>query len=189
VDGWKPTVDEFARTWLGISRPDEDWLEAVSTALLGNWVDLLDTHHFDDARELGLRQLKKESDTVHRQLQPLFRRKARGGRLLSLDHPTTGGGAVVDLLADQAATADSLPWWEPENDHAAAVFQQLSRSEQHLARTWATAGPCSWAEAAELASLPATDADSVRRKLRRLGHRHQQRRTNSRYARRTRSNP
>uniref|UniRef100_UPI000E681CB4 hypothetical protein n=2 Tax=Streptomyces TaxID=1883 RepID=UPI000E681CB4 len=91
IDGWKPAVAEFAATWLGIPNPDNEWLEAVSTALLGNWVDLLGEHLVDDAGALGLKQLKKESAVVHRQLQPLWRRKAAGGRLLSLDHPVPGG--------------------------------------------------------------------------------------------------
>ncbi|MGQ4434336.1 hypothetical protein [Streptomyces sp. SAS_260] len=167
VDGWKPTVDEFARTWLGIRRPDKNWLEAVSTALLRDWVDLLDAHLLDKAGELGLRQLKKESGTVHRQVQPLFHRKTHGGRLLPLDHPIPAGGSLTDLLAD----------------HAAAVLTRLTPYEQHLARTWASAAPGStWPE---FAGLTGTEVDNFRRKLRRLGRQH----TNSHATRRNRSTP
>ncbi|MGQ4389915.1 hypothetical protein [Streptomyces sp. SAS_270] len=186
VDGWKPTVDEFTHTWLGIRRPDEDWLEAVSTALLGDWVDLLDAHLLDEVGELGLRQLKKESSTVHRQLQPLFQRKAHGARLLSLDHPVPAGGTLTDLLADRAAPNQNVSLWEPENDRAAAVFARLTPHEQHLARTWATAAPGStWTEFAGLTGLAGTDADNFRRKLRRLGRQ----RSNTHAARRARSTP
>ncbi|MBA4866189.1 hypothetical protein H1V43_33675 [Streptomyces sp. PSKA54] len=180
VDGWKPTVDEFARTWLGIRRADEDWLEAVCTALLGDWVDLL-----DEVAERGLNHLKKESSTIHRQLQPLFQRKTHGARLLSLDHTTPAGGTLLDLLTDRAAPNQKLPLWEPEDDRVAAVFARLPRHEQDLARTWANAAPGStWTEFAGLAGVSAADADNFRRKLRRLGRQH----TNTHAARRTRSN-
>ncbi|MEU9575442.1 hypothetical protein AB0D62_37575 [Streptomyces massasporeus] len=180
VDGWKPAVAEFAATWLGIPRPDERWLEAVSTALLGNWVDLLDEHLLDEAGGLGLKQLKQESSAVHRQLQPLWRRKAAAGRLLSLDHPVAGGGTLVDLLADRAAPQERSTLWEPESPGAAAVFAQLTPREQQIARVWAQSGRTSWAETADLAGVSAADAEGVRRKLRRLGHRHKQRMASAR---------
>nr|WP_024126219.1 hypothetical protein [Streptomyces sp. FR1]AHE38838.1 Hypothetical protein pFRL3_61 [Streptomyces sp. FR1] len=180
VDGWKPAVAEFAATWLGIPNPDSEWLEAVSMALLGNWVDLLDEHLVDDVGSLGLKQLKKESAVVHRQLQPLWRRKAAGGRLLSLDHPIPGGGTLVGLLADRAAPQEPSLLWEPETESAAAVFAGLSPGEQQVARVWAQSGRTSWAEAADLAGVSAAEADSVRRKLRRLGRRYEQRAASAR---------
>ncbi|MDX3065879.1 MULTISPECIES: hypothetical protein [Streptomyces] len=180
IDGWKPAVAEFAATWLGIPNPDNEWLEAVSTALLGNWVDLLGEHLVDDAGALGLKQLKKESAVVHRQLQPLWRRKAAGGRLLSLDHPVPGGGTLVGLLADRAAPQEPSVLWEPETESAAAVFAGLSPGEQQVARVWAQSGRTSWAEAADLAGVSAAEADSVRRKLRRLGRRYEQRAASAR---------
>lgn len=175
VDGWKPAVAEFASMWLKIPNPDTEWLEAVSTALLGSWVDLLDEDLVDDAGALGLKQLKRESSEVHRQLQPLWRRKTSGGRLLSLDHPLPGGGTLVDVLADRAAVREPAVLWEPDADSAAWVFSQLSPGERQVARAWAQAGGASWAEAADLAGVTAYDADSVRRKLRRLGRRFEER--------------
>lgn len=175
VDGWKPAVAEFATMWLGIPNPDTEWLEAVSTALLGSWVDLLDEHLVDDAGALGLKQLKLESSVVHRQLKPLWRRKTAGGRLLSLDHPVPGGTTLADLLADRAAPTQSPGLWEPETPGAAAVFAGLSPGEQKVARAWAQAGCASWAEAADMVGVTAHDADSVRRKLRRLGRRLEER--------------
>lgn len=169
VDGWKPAVAEFASMWLGIPNPDTEWLEAVSTALLGSWVDLLDEHLLDDAGALGLKQLKRESSVVHRQLKPLWRRKTAGGRLLSLDHPVPGGCTLVDVLADRAAHDEPSVLWEPDADAAACVFSQLSPDEQQVARAWAQSGRASWTEAADLVGVTAHDADNVRRKLRRLG--------------------
>ncbi|WP_019061417.1 hypothetical protein [Streptomyces prunicolor] len=180
VDGWKPAVAEFASMWLGIAHPDEEWLEAVSTALLGDWVDLLGEHLVDDAGALGLKQLKRESSVVHRQLRPLWRRKTAGGRLLSLDHPVPGGGTLVDVLADRAAPTQSPGLWEPETPGAAAVFAGLSPGEQQVARVWAQSGRTSWAELAGLGGVSAAEADSVRRKLRRLGRRYEQRAASAR---------
>jgi hypothetical protein len=171
VDGWKPAVAELASMWLDIPSPDAEWLEAVSTALLGSWVDLLDEHLIDDAGALGLKQLKRESSVVHRQLQPLWRRKTANGRLLSLDHPVRGDGTLVALLADRAAPTEPSALWEPDSDSAACVFSQLSPGEQQVARAWAQSGRASWAEAADLVGVSAADADGVRRKLRRLGRR------------------
>lgn len=175
VDGWKPAVAEFASMWLDIPNPGTEWLEAVSTALLGSWVDLLDEHLVDDAGALGLKRLKRESAVVHRQLKPLWRRKTSGGRLLSLDHPVPGVGTLVDVLADRAAHAEPSALWEPDTDAAACVFSQLSSGEQQVARAWAQSGRASWAEAADLAGVTAADADRVRRKLRRLGRRFEER--------------
>ncbi|MEU0343772.1 hypothetical protein ABZ092_33665 [Streptomyces bobili] len=174
VDGWKAAVAELASMWLGIPNPDTEWLEAVSTALLGSWVDLLD-QHLVDAGALSLKQLKRESSVVHRQLQPLWRRRAAGGRLLSLDHPVPGGGTLIDVLADRAAHDGPSVLWEPDTGPAACVFSQLSPQEQQVARAWAQSGRASWAEAADLAGVTAADADSVRRKLRRLGRRFEER--------------
>lgn len=84
------------------------------------------------------------------------------------------GPGPTDLLADHTAPPQNLPRWEPENDHTATVFAQLTPNEQDLARTWATTAPgTTWPE---FAGIPDTDADHLRRKLRRLGHQHQQRR-------------
>ncbi|WP_415939919.1 hypothetical protein [Streptomyces sp. 039-1] len=176
-DGWKATVAEFTQTWLGIAKPGERWLEAASTALLGDWVDLLDKHCLDDVGEPGLQLLKLETATVHEQLQPLWRRKSGGARLLSLDHPVTGGGKLIDLLADKAAPLVPSHEWEPDNDQAAIVFGQLSPREQEIARAWACFDHSSWMEAAEFAGFtdPQAEAERVRRKLRRLGRRQQER--------------
>lgn len=159
VDGWKPTVDEFARTWLCIARPDA-----------------------------SVQRLKQEAGTAHRQLQPLFKRKTHGARLLSLDHPIPSGGTLTDLLTDHTAPAQNLIRWEPDTDRAVAVFTRLTPREQDLARAWATAAPAiTWAEFADLANIPAKAADNLRRKLRRLGHQHQQ--TSTAPSTRTRSTP
>ncbi|WP_405775610.1 hypothetical protein [Streptomyces sp. NBC_01538] len=112
---------------------------------------------------------------MHRQLRPLWQRKTAGGRLLSLDHPVPGVGTLVDVLADRAAHDEPSALWEPDTDAAACVFSQLSPDEQQVARAWAQAGRASWAEASDLVGVTAHEADSVRRKLRRLGRRFEER--------------
>jgi hypothetical protein len=79
------------------------------------------------------------------------------------------------VLADRAAPKEPSVLWEPDTASAAWVFSQLSPGEQQVARAWAQAGSASWAEAADLAGVTAHDADSVRRKLRRLGRRFEER--------------
>lgn len=63
------------------------------------------------------------------------------------------------------------------------MFAQLALGEQHLARAWALSPRTSWAEAADLVGVTAADAVGVRRKLRRLGIRHQKRKAAARSAR------
>ncbi|MFI7143202.1 hypothetical protein ACIBQ5_37595 [Streptomyces massasporeus] len=55
--------------------------------------------------------------------------------------------------------------------------------EQQVARAWALSPRTSWTEAADLVGVTASDADGVRRKLRRLGIRHQQRKAAARSTR------
>ncbi|MFE5113504.1 hypothetical protein [Streptomyces sp. NPDC056663] len=179
VDGWKAAVGEFASTWLNVPIVTEQWLEAVSTALLGDWVNVLDEHLLDEAGDLGLKQLKTESTTVHRQLRPLWRRKVRGARLLSLDHPVNGGSTLADMLAGKEAAVNAPSLWEPDNERAADVIGQLSPQEQAVAKAWALGGRSSWPEAAEAAGFTEAVGDSVRRKLRALGRRYEQRQANA----------
>ncbi|MGW2331698.1 hypothetical protein ACWC5C_38940 [Streptomyces sp. NPDC001700] len=180
VDGdWKSAVDEFARTWLGVSKVTEDWLEAVSMALIGDWVNALDDHTFSGAVDICLQRLKRESDTVHQQLQPLWERKTRAGRVYMLDHQLAGGRSLHDMLGDPSRPEDTALPWEPDEKQAATVFRWLKPDEQAVARAWALSGAASWEEAAQSTGLSDAFGHRVRRKLKRLGERYEQRRSNA----------
>ncbi|MFD4116890.1 hypothetical protein ACFWSJ_26000 [Streptomyces niveus] len=141
VDGdWKPVVDEFARTWLMVSKVTEDWLEAVSMALIGDWVNALDDCTFSSALDISLQRLKQESRTAHRQLQPLWERKTRAGRVHLLDHQLAGSRSLHDVLGGSSRPEDSALPWEPDEKGAATVFRWLKPDEQAVARAWAVSG-------------------------------------------------
>lgn len=164
TDGdWKPAVEEFARTWLSIAKVTQDWLEAVSTALLGSWADQLDALHLDC--------LSKEARSVHRQLQPLWGRKAYGERLLSLDYTSTGGATLHDLLAAPHTPESLLLADEFKNPRVAAVLSRLKKAEEALARDWAYLGQ-SWEKSAQEAGERVAFGERVRCKLKRLGNQH-----------------
>ncbi|MFB6784384.1 hypothetical protein ACFCX0_45760 [Streptomyces sp. NPDC056352] len=67
----------------------------------------------------------------------------------------------------------------PDEKQAATVFRWLKPDEQAVARAWAVSGAASWEEAAQSAGLPDAFGDRVRRKLKRLGERYEQRRASA----------
>ncbi|ARE79482.1 hypothetical protein B6R96_36305 (plasmid) [Streptomyces sp. Sge12] len=169
---WRPTVAAFSSRYLGIGRADWQWLEAVSTALLGNWTSVLDTQPPDS--DDTLHHLRQEARTVHRQLMPLGQRKAGPGRVWMLDYRFQSGETLHELVGGSYRIDDEALAWYPDRHDACAVFGRLRKDEQHVARAFALGGG-SWAEAAAAAGLPAQAGERVMRKLRRLGLQHQQR--------------
>lgn len=63
-------MDDFARTWLGITKPSA-WREAVSTALLGDWTGAGCTCGVNNDTVV-VHLLMEETRILHRQLQPLW---------------------------------------------------------------------------------------------------------------------
>ncbi|MBK3531066.1 hypothetical protein JHN61_04520 [Streptomyces sp. MBT67] len=171
-DGWRPTVAAFSRTHLGIGRTDRKWLEAVSTALLGDWVDVLDAH--PPGGDGTLHHLRREARAVHRQLVPLWQRKTGPGRVWMLDYRLPSGESLHELVGGSYRFEDDVLAWYPDRRDAGAVFARLKEDEQHVARAFALGGG-SWAKAAAAAGLPAQVGERVMRKLRRLGLQHRQR--------------
>ncbi|MCB5169936.1 hypothetical protein LG634_34685 [Streptomyces bambusae] len=167
-DGWKKEVALFARRHLGLSRLDEEWLEAVSMALLGKWADSLSDPAPDDVGLLN--QLRQEARAVHRQLMPLWERKSGPGRVWMLDYLMPSGDDLHDSVSTGYRVEDEILPWEPERKDALAVFNQLKSDEQHVARAYAL-GAGTWAEAAHEARLPEPTGRRVMRKLHRLGAR------------------
>ncbi|MFF3863631.1 hypothetical protein [Streptomyces sp. NPDC002209] len=167
VDGWKPAVADFASTFLGLSRPNAEWLEAMSTALLGNWFSSPGT---TTPEAIGtLDELRREAQVVHRQLMPLWERKAGPGRVWALDYLLPSGGSVHEVIDNSYRIEDEVLPWEPERKDALSVFGRLKSDEQHVARAYALGGG-TWEEAATEACQPRMTGQRVMRKLRRLGN-------------------
>ncbi|WP_329202747.1 MULTISPECIES: hypothetical protein [unclassified Streptomyces] len=166
LNDWKPTVAAFGRRHLGLTSSDATWLEAVSTALLGDWLDELTTEppKVDDA----LSYLRREASVVHRQLMPLWQRKSGPGRVWMLDYRLPSGETLHELVAGSHRIENEVMPWYPERRDAGTVFDRLQEDEQRVARAFAVGGG-TWAEAATDAGLPENMGQRVMRKLRRLG--------------------
>ncbi|MET9852204.1 hypothetical protein ABZY57_04530 [Streptomyces sp. NPDC006450] len=173
VDDWKPAVASFARTYLGISRTDGEWLEAVSTALLGDWIDALGAGPPADGVELH--HLRREARAVHRDLMPLWQRKSGPGRVWMLDYQFPSGETLHDLIGGAYRIEDEALTWSPDRGDACAVLGRLKEDERRIVHAFALGGG-SWAEAASTAGLPPQAGERVMRKLRRLGLEHRRRR-------------
>ncbi|MEU9132420.1 hypothetical protein AB0D08_30655 [Kitasatospora sp. NPDC048540] len=145
------------------------WTEAVSTALLGDWITPL-----HDGTGLGLPaldQLRKEGRTIHTQLVPLWERRTYGNRrVLQLEKPSVGGGTLRDLLADRHLPDDPLLDQVPGDRRLAAVLQQLAPDERAVVLALGYPGIITWPEAAEHAGSPQPEKDGerVRRKVDRV---------------------
>ncbi|MFD8023938.1 hypothetical protein ACFV6G_26385 [Streptomyces lavendulae] len=174
-DDWKAVVAEFARRWLGIRRVTPDWLEAVFTALIGNWIDEIDRTAGDGHDEKAVTQLGRDSKLAHQNQQPLWRRRTGQARVQCLDRPLTGGRSLLDILGTRETTEHNALPWAPESPAATTVFGWLKPDEQAVVTQWTTRSENRvdvWKEAAIRAGLDPLKGVSVMRKLRRLGDRY-----------------
>lgn len=106
---------------------------------------------------------------------PLWRRRTLGHRLLLLDTPLGDGLTLYDLVADRAQGDPAE--YRADDARLAAVLGALHPEERAVAVARAQSGVRSWAEAALVAGAadPVAAGERVRRKLKRLAARHQQR--------------
>jgi hypothetical protein len=145
----------------------ERWEEATETALLGAWSDALWRTGQLDTTAMGA--LKAEARTVHRQLVPVWRRRTRHGRVLSLD-ADLGGMSLYDLVAADvdllAHAADGVF----EDDRLNTVLRGLSPAERRVVFAYAEGEGATWTEAAAAAGVADQKAfgERVRRKAKRL---------------------
>ncbi|MEU3564168.1 hypothetical protein [Kitasatospora sp. NPDC006786] len=159
-------LERFGRVVLGAGR-SKRWTEAVSTALLGDWVAPL-----YDGTGLGMPavdRLRDETRVIHRQLVPLWERRTYGNkRVALLESPIYEGATLRDLLADTAAD-DPVLDQVPGDRRLAAVLVLLSPSERAVVLALGHPGVATWAEAAALtgSTRPDKDGEAVRRKVRR----------------------
>ncbi|MGW7824756.1 hypothetical protein ACWGLF_43490 [Streptomyces puniciscabiei] len=167
IEGDTAAVDAFARTWLGLRRP-QPWRAAVEMALLGDWVDALGRHLSNDAEIMEL--LHRHTDREHRCLQPLWERKSGGRRVRLLEDPVAPGVSLRDVIADHRRPEDGLLLGEVEDPRILAVLTHLAPAERAVAMTYSTQ-PMTWAQAAAEggAGEPEAFGNRVRRKLKRLG--------------------
>ncbi|MFE4626968.1 hypothetical protein [Streptomyces mirabilis] len=160
------TVDELAVKVL-VFRRSERWREALSTALLGAWYTPLDETGY--LPSLALQALKREACALHRQLTPVWERRNRRGRVLSLD-ADLGGLSLYDLVA---ADIDLLAHTEGgvyEDERLNAILRGLDPAERHVVVAYAEGEGTTWTEAAAHVGAGAPEAfgERVRRKVKRL---------------------
>ncbi|MET9720317.1 hypothetical protein ABZZ46_33640 [Streptomyces rochei] len=165
--GHDSLVEAFAADVLGLARSAR-WREAVSTALLGDWVEpLFSGQRLDDA---AVTRLRAEARITHRHLVPLWRRRTRHGRVLLLDTPLGDGLSLHDLASGITDTEAPLLEHDPEDARLAALIRALRPAERAAALAWADPNVRSWTEAAQQAGVddPIAFGERVRRKCRRL---------------------
>ncbi|MFG2885717.1 hypothetical protein ACGFYV_26070 [Streptomyces sp. NPDC048297] len=175
VHGHHNVVEHVARTTLGLRNTGTDcWREAVSTALMSDWVPLLGE---DNSRLLVPQRLKQEAEQAHRNIQPLWERKVNGHRVTMLDTPTTDGLTLADLAVDTAEPDGDLLRDAIDEPRVREILAELDADERDVALAYARNPTiCSWTEAARYtgAKDPERFGERVRRRLKRLGDRHDQ---------------
>ncbi|MFB8247288.1 hypothetical protein ACFC5X_19875 [Streptomyces sp. NPDC055952] len=167
-------VDRFASRVLVVPRSDR-WREAVTTASLGSWCDpLFDTGYLSPT---ALGALKAEARAVHRQLVPVWRRRTRAGRVLSLDADLGDGLSLYDLVAADVDLLSRTAAGVFEDQRLNTVLRGLAPSERAVVFAHAENEGTTWTEAATVAgaSEPKALGERVRRKTRRLAAEHNRR--------------
>ncbi len=180
VNGCNCVVDQVARTTFGVRRPTAHWREAVSTALMSDWVPLLGESNADLRVP---RYLKSEADRAHRRLQPLWERKVNGRRVSLLDTPLGDGFTLWDLATDNREPDQDLFRTTIDEPRIRDVLAALNPDERDVALAYArNPSVRTWTEAAQFtgAARPDQFGERVRRKLKRLGERHKEHAANAR---------
>ncbi|MGX1266811.1 hypothetical protein [Streptomyces phaeoluteigriseus] len=160
-------VEPLAAHTLVLPR-SERWNQALTTALLGDWCAPLLTDGFLPATALGA--LKAEARTLHRQLVPIWRRRTRHGRVLSLDADLGDGLSLHDLVAADTDLFTHTTDGVFEDRRLNAVLNALTEAERRVVFAYAEGEGTTWTEAASAAGAtdPIAFGDRVRRKANRL---------------------
>ncbi|MFE7070440.1 hypothetical protein ACFU96_10170 [Streptomyces sp. NPDC057620] len=146
----------------------ERWREAVTTALLGPWCDPLWQTGALPTTALGA--LKAEARTIHRQLVPVWRRRTRHGRVLSLDAALGDGMSLHDLVAAEVDVLEQVAATDFTDERIQAMLHRLDAAERQVVLAYAYGEGTTWTEAAAVAGAtdPEAFGERVRRKTRRL---------------------
>lgn len=174
VAGDTASVASFATAVVG--RRGARWEEAVSTALLGDWAT-----PFYEGGCLSITAvdgLKRDAESIHRQLLPLWRRRNYDSRVLLLDTPVGDGLCLYDLLALSPGTS---PATDREDARLTRVLHALRPPERRVVLAWAHPQVETWADAAWLAGSAdaQTVGERVRRRVRRLAREERRRHLNN----------
>ncbi|MEU2554690.1 hypothetical protein ABZ589_23945 [Streptomyces sp. NPDC013313] len=159
-------VDDIAAEVLTLPR-SERWREAVTTALIGEWCEPL--VHDGHLPSTALGALKAEARRVHRQLVPIWRRRTRHGRMLSLDADLGDGLSLYDLVADGVDLLTRTPIGTYEDDRLNAVLRGLDLVERQVVFAYAEGEGTTWTEAA--AAVGAVDPEAFGERVRRKAKR------------------
>ncbi|MGX1266810.1 hypothetical protein [Streptomyces phaeoluteigriseus] len=169
---------DFVSSCLVIPR-SERWDEETATALHGAWSDALWETGRLPSTALGL--LRAEARAIHRQLVPLWRRRTRHGRVLSLDADLGDGLSLHDLVAAGIDLLTRTGERAFDDERLNAVLRRLTPDELRVVLAYAEGVGTTWTEAAAGATDPAALGERVRRKVKRLAS-EQARRTRLRHA-------
>ncbi|MFJ9083875.1 hypothetical protein ACIRL3_15755 [Streptomyces sp. NPDC102384] len=161
------TYDLLSRDVLALPC-SQRWRTAVSTALVGDWSAPLWQEGLLTSRAIGT--LRAEARMVHRQLVPLWRRRTRHGRVLSLDAALGDGLSLHDLVAADTDLLGRIPAGVFEDGRLNTVLRGLSSTERQVVFAYAAGEGATWTEAAAVAGAtdPVAFGEHVRRRAKRL---------------------
>ncbi|WP_143674355.1 hypothetical protein [Streptomyces caniscabiei] len=144
------------------------WREALSTALLGPWCDPLMGNGYLPPTAFGA--LRAQARTLHRQLVPIWRRRTRHGRVLSLDADLGDGLSLHDLVAADIDLLARAAGGVFEDERLNTVLRGLAPDERQVVFAYAEGEASTWTEAAAFAGAAEPEAfgERVRRKTKRL---------------------
>ncbi|KUN75399.1 hypothetical protein [Streptomyces griseoruber] len=142
----------------------------METALLGDWCAALWSGN-GILLSPALDVLKAEARTVHRQLVPIWRRRTRHGRVLSLD-ADLGGLSLYDLVVADVDLLAHTTGGVYVDERLNAVLRGLDPTECAVVFAYAEGEGTTWTEAAAQAGAASPEAfgERVRRKVRRLAN-------------------
>lgn len=178
LEGDKAAPARFAQEWLGMSLRNADFsAEAVATALMDDWWTTAKTWSGDAV----IKEIKQRIQAARLALSPLWKHQANGGKVMLLGHrigSDDGPLSMADVVPDQAGSAEKqaltgLPGLD--DPCISVVLASLTEREARVATEFAMNADIDWAQAALRAQVPEHFGKRVRRKLARLGKRHEER--------------
>ncbi|MER7313558.1 MULTISPECIES: hypothetical protein [Streptomyces] len=161
------TIDLLCRDVLAVPQSSR-WREAASTALLSDWDDQLWQTGRLSSQAVGA--LRAEARAIHRELVPLWRRRTRHGRVLSLDASLGDGMSLYELVAADIDQLERSAGGVYEDARLNALLRSLKPAERQVLFALAEGEGTTWAEAASVtgAADPEKLGERVRRKAKRL---------------------